>query len=172
MSEFLLLCADSALWDSTTTATWGFLDFCPKVTQFQVHIITQGQLATLSQVGAWGDAEKPHQDMAFLLIVPSLAIGCKWVFRLTAMWMHPHQVYLPTLADVVLKLLLLADEGADWSYAYIRMNDAVAHTPLSSEGHIGIKASDLPSWNTCGFLHQLHMLQLLQCRGGWFAQMG
>ena len=58
--------------------------------QFQVHTITQGQLTALSQAGAWGDMEKPHQDMAFLLIVPSLAIGCKQVFGLTAVWTHPH----------------------------------------------------------------------------------
>ena len=53
----------------------------------------------LSQAEAWGDVEKPQQDMAFILIVPSLAVGCEQVFRLTAMWAHPHQAHLPTLAD-------------------------------------------------------------------------
>ena len=43
------------------------------------------------------------------------------------------------------------------------MNNALAHVPLSSEGHIGIMTSDLPSWNTCSCLHQLYMWQLLQC---------
>ena len=65
------------------------------------HVLTQGQLTILSQVGAWGDVEKPHQDMAFLLMAPSLAVGYEWVFGLTAMWMHPCQVHLPTLADTV-----------------------------------------------------------------------
>ena len=51
------------------------------------------------------------------------------------MWKHAHQAHLPMLADAGRMLLLLADEGADWPYAYIRMNDAVAHTPLSSVGH-------------------------------------
>ena len=79
--------------------------------------------------------------------------------------MHPCQVCLPTLADVAQKLLLLADEGANWPYAYIRMNDAMAHMLLSSKGHIGIMTSDLPSWNACGCLNQLCMWQLLQCGG-------
>ena len=116
-------------------------------------------------MGAWGDAEKPHQDMAFLLIVPSLAVRCKQVFRLAIMWMHPHQVHLPTLVDVMKKLLLLLDEGAHWPYAYIRMNDAMAHMLLSSVWHIGTMTGDLPSQNACGHLHQLCVQQLLQCRG-------
>ena len=138
MSKFSLLCIDSALWNPSTSATWGSLDFCPKVMQFCIHIITQGQLTALSHVGAWGDVEKPCQDMAFLLIAPHLAIGCKWVFGLTAMWLHPCQAHLPTLADAAWKLLLLANEGTNWPNAYIRMNDVVAHVPLSSVGHIGV----------------------------------
>ena len=102
--------------------------------------------------------------MAFLLIAPSLAIGCEWVFRLTAVCMHPCQVCLPTLADAAQKLLLLADEGTNWPYAYITMNDAMAHAPLSSVGHIGVMTGDLPSWNACSHLHQICMWQLLQCR--------
>ena len=109
--------------------------------------------------------EKPGQDMAFLLIVPSLAVGCEQVFRLTAMWMHPCQAHLPMVVDAAQKLLLLVDEGANWPYAYIRMNDAVAHMLLSSVGHIGVMTSDLPSQNACGCLHQICMWQLLQCEG-------
>ena len=104
--------------------------------------------------------KKPHQDMVFLLIAPCLAVRCEWVFRLTTVWMHPGQVCHPTLADVVQKLLILADKGADWPYVYIRMNDAMAHVPLS----IGIMTGDLPSQNTCGHLCQLCVWQLLQCR--------
>ena len=119
MSKFSLLCADSSLWDPTTSATLGSLDFCPDVTQFQVHTITQGQLTTFSQVGAWGDTEKSYQDMAFLLIVPSLAIGCKWVFGLTTMSTHSCQVCLPTLADVAK------------SYCYWQMKVLTGHMPTS-----------------------------------------
>ena len=80
--------------------------------------------------------------------------------------MHPHKVHLPTLVDLAQKLLLLADEGANWPYAYTRMNDTMAYAPLSSEQHIGIMTSDLPSQNACGHLRQLHVWQLLQC-GVW-----
>ena len=172
MSEFFLLCADSALWDPTTSATWGSLNFCPKVTQFQVHTITQGQLTTLSQVGACRDVEKPHQDMAFLLIVTSLAIGCEWVFGLTAMWMHPHQIHLPPW-QMWLK-----------SYCYWQMKVPTGHMPTSKW--------TMP-WPTCCFpvrgtlaswlVTYLVGMPVAACannlcgsccnaEAGWFAQMG
>ena len=38
------------------------------------------------------------------------------------------------------------------------MNDAMAHTLLSSKGHIGVMTGGLPSMNTCGHLHQLQVV--------------
>ena len=69
------------------------------------------------------------------------------------------------LVAVARKLILLANKGTNWPYAYVRMNDAVAHAPLSSEGHIGVMTSGLPSRNSCGHLQQLQVWQLLQCGG-------
>ena len=165
MSNFSLLCTDVGLWDTSTKATWGSLDFCPVVTWFQMHTITQTQLTILSQAGAWGHAKKLQQDMAFVFIVPCLAIGCKWVFGLTAMWAHTHQAHLPTLVDAAQKLMLLVNKGPSWPYAYAQIHDTVAHMPLSSEGHIGIMTDGIPSMNACSHLDQLQVQKLLQCRG-------
>ena len=166
MSNFSLLSTDVGLWNTSTKATWGSLDFCPAVMWFQVYIISQTQLTTLSQAGAWGDTEKPRWDMALGLIVPSLAIGCQWVFGLTAMWVHPQQTHLHTLGEVAHKLILLANKGPNWPYAYVQMNDAMAHAPVSSEGYIGIMTDGMPSTNACGHLDQLQVWKLLQC-GNW-----
>ena len=48
----------------------------------------------------------------------------------------------------------------------MQMNEAVAHVPLTSEGHIGIMTDGIPGRNACGQLDQLHMQKVLQC-GGW-----
>ena len=45
------------------------------------------------------------------------------------------------------------------------MNDAMAHVPLSSEGHIGIMTDGIPSMNACSCLDQLQVWRLLQCGG-------
>ena len=99
MSEFSCLCTDTALWEPTSSATWGSLNFCLLFHWFNVHAIKQTQLTTLSQAGAWGTLEKPRNDMAFLLITPSLAIGCQMIFGLMEMWAHPHQACLASLVE-------------------------------------------------------------------------
>ena len=81
-----------------------------------------------------GWCKKPQQDMVFVLIAQSLAIGCEWVFGLTAMWVHPCQACLPTLcrleADVAgqqrpkLALFLCMDERCHGPHALVR--DALA----------------------------------------------
>ena len=76
-------------------------------------------------------------------------------FSLTAVWVHPCQAHLPTLTDAAQKLMLQADEGPNWPYAYTWMNDAMAHMPLSSEGHIGIMTDSIRSMITCSCLDQL-----------------
>ena len=129
----------------------------PPVLCYVKHTITQRKLTALSQVGAWGDMEKPQQDMTFNFIAPSLSVGCKWVFSLTTIWVHPHQTCLPTLVGVAWKVMLLANEGTNLPHAYAWMNDTMAHIPLSSEGHIGIMTGGLPRMNACGHLNQLQV---------------
>ena len=99
MSEFLLLCADATLCDPTSSATWGSLNFCLLIQQFKVHTIQQALLTALSQAGAWGNTEKPRNNVAFLLITPSLAVGCERIFGLMAVWVHPHQTYLMSMVE-------------------------------------------------------------------------
>ena len=117
MSNFSLVCMNVGLWDTSTKATLRSLDFCLVVMQLQVHAIMQTQLTFLSHAGPGEMWKSPQWDMAFVLVVPSLAIRCEWVFGLTAVWAHPHQANLPTLADATQRLMLLADEGANWPYA-------------------------------------------------------
>ena len=95
----------------------------------------QAQLNTLSKVGAWGDVEKPQQDMAFLLISPSTDSGAERFFGIVMVWAHPCQACYHNLEVAAHKLVLLADGHADWPYIFIQMSDTVSHVPLSSEGH-------------------------------------
>ena len=131
----------------------GGLEFCPLIQWFRVHTIKQIQLTVLSQAGAWGNAEKARKDTASLLIAPGLAIGCKRIFSLVVMWVHPYQVHLVSLVEVAQCLVLLTDEGPDWPYTFIQMNNAILHALLSSKGHPSILMGGKPQRNPCGFLH-------------------
>ena len=61
MSEFSQLCTDTVLWDPTSIATWGSLNFCLLIQWFNVHTIKQTQLTTLLQIGAWGEHGKAQE---------------------------------------------------------------------------------------------------------------
>ena len=162
MSKFSLLWTDATQWDPTTRPTLGSLEFCPMITQLQVHTIMQTQLTALSQAGAWGEVEKPQWDMAFLMIVPSNKAGSDQVFCLAAMWVHPHQGCLSTLVEAAWKLMLLVDNGPDCPYTFIHMNDTILHMPLYNKGHISTMTDGIHSTYACGRLHQLQVWKLLQ----------
>ena len=122
----------------------------------------QVQLNTLSQAGMLGDVEKPWWDMAFVLIVPSIAVGYKSVFGLVVVWAHPCQACYHTLEEVAHKLVLLVDESADWAFAFVQINEALSHVPLSSEGHVSTMMDGVPSAEAQGQPHQLQICKLLQ----------
>ena len=119
-----LISADASLWELVTKARWSSHDFCLVVKSFQVQVITQEQLNTISLAGALGDVGKAQWDMVFLLIAPSLTIRSKRVFGLPTVWAHPCQVCFQALEKAAHKLVLLADKSMDWPYAFIQLNDA------------------------------------------------
>ena len=81
------------------------------------------------------------------------------------MWAHPWQAHLHTLEEAFHKLLLLVDNGPDWPYTFLQMNNTMSHAPLSSEEHIGLMIDGMPSTNACSWLHQLQVWKLLQHGG-------
>ena len=42
--------------------------FSPRLQQFHIMSLTQSVLSSLTSLKAWGDAEKFHNDIAFLLV--------------------------------------------------------------------------------------------------------
>ena len=164
MSNFMLLSAEASLWELMTKLRWRLHDYCLVVTNFQVWAIKQAQLDTLSQAMAWGDAEKPQWDMAFLLIMLSITPEHKRIFSLINAWAHPCQACYTTLADAVCRLVLLMDGSANWVYAFVQLNEVLSYAPLSSVGHISAMTDGTQSADPHGQLHQLQVHKLLQCK--------
>ena len=61
--------------------------------------------------------------------------------------------------------MLLVDIGTDWPYAFVWLNHAISHAPLTNEGHVSAMMDGVPSMDTCGWLHQLQVHKLLQHKG-------
>ena len=89
-------------------------------------------------------------------------MGCERVFGLVAVWAHPCQAHYHSLEDAAHKLVLLVEESSDWAHAFVWLNEALSHVPLSSEGHIRTMVDGAPSADTHGQLHQLQICKLLQ----------
>ena len=144
MSDFMLLSADSSLWETMTKLGWGVHDFCLVVTNFQVRAITQAQLDILSLVMVWEDTKKPLWDMVFLLITLSNTSGYERIFGLVTVWAHPCQACYTTLADATHKLILVMDGRANLVYAFVQLNEVLSHAPLSSVGLISTMTDGAP----------------------------
>ena len=71
----MLLSTHIRLWEASTKAKWGLLDFCLAVMHFQVQAIMLAQLNALSQVVALGKTGKPQWDMAFMLVATRIDAG-------------------------------------------------------------------------------------------------
>ena len=84
------------------------------------------------------------------------------IFRLAVVWAHPHQGCLSTLVEAAWILMLLADDGPDWPYAFVCMSDTMLHVPLFDNRHISTMMDGVHSVNACGWLSQLQLWKLLQ----------
>ena len=87
------------------------------------------------------------------MIVPSANTGGEQIFGLTAVWAHPHQGQLTTLAEAAHKMALLMDDSLDWPYAFVCMSSTTCYVPLSDAGHLSTMTEGTHSINVCGCLH-------------------
>ena len=124
--------------------------------------MTQAELSLLTNSGTWGDIEKFHSDLAFILILPEEVIAGEVVFGLAIVWVHPYQACIPTLDEAARELSLLTTSSKSLAYAFVCLNGDAQHVPLSKEGHLSMMIKGPPSRSSCGHLCQLKECLLLQ----------
>ena len=155
MSKFSLLLTDICLWEASIKSQVGFawlLSSGNAIPGVGDYTSTAGH--PLPGRGLGRGREAPA---GYGLHADNTKYWCQveWVFGLTAVWAHPCQAHHHTLEETAHKLLLLADDGPDWPYTFLWMNDTVSHVSLPIKGHISIMTDDMPSTNACSQLHQL-----------------
>ena len=96
MSNFEFFSKDPSQWGKTFASIWGHLDICPLLNQFHLASITYPELSSLTSLRAWGDAEKFHSDISYLLVstedeaMPDRAYGLStvWVNSVSGQGLH------------------------------------------------------------------------------------
>ena len=157
-------------WDEMYQSSWGCHDICPLLRWFHITQVTQSGLSSLTHWQAWGDFERFHSNMAFLLILPKEGIAEERVYGLTVVWVHPFQARVPTLDKVAKNLTLLASGSSNWPYAFMCFHVDAHHLPPPKEGHLSVMTDGMPSNIPCGQICQLEIHLFSIWRAGWYTQ--
>ena len=155
MADYAFFSQGSDQWGKDLASLWGHLDICPLLQQFHITSLTQLELFSLTSLKAWGDTEKFHNDIAFLLVSAKEEATGDRMYGLSTVWVNPYQARVPTVEEAVRELTTLVSSGPDWPYALVQLNEDTCHVPFPREGHLGVLPERGTDSTTCGRISQL-----------------
>ena len=137
MTEYAFFAEKADRWGKDMASLWGNFNICPQLHQLELPCHSQAELFSISSLKVWGDAQKPHHDTAYLLV---------WVedtkrdrhYSISLVWVHPNQVRVAAMEEVVEKLTVFTSSGADWPYALAQLCKDPHHAPLPKNKHLGV----------------------------------
>ena len=159
MSEFEFFKERAERWGDSMKALWGSLGICPPTNHIGLPHHTAGELHSIGHLKVWGDAQKLHLGMAYLLV---------WVddtseagnYGMAIVWIDSHQARMVLMGEALETLSSLTPEGSDWPYVLIQSYEGANHTPLPKDRHVCVLPQgevESPS----GQISQLKVCQLL-----------
>ena len=148
---------DSSWWWENFASMWGHLGICLLLNQFHLAFITYSELSSLTSLRAWGDAEKFHSNIAYLLVSAKDGVTSDRVYGLSAIWVNSYQARISTVEEVVRQLTTLVSSGPNWSYALVWLNGDTHHVPLPREGHLSVQPEGGTGSTTCRMVSQLEV---------------
>ena len=159
MSEFKFFVGRVDRWGDSMWALWGSLGICPPIDHIGLPQHTAEELHSISCLKVWGDVQKLHHSMAYLLV---------WVddtseagtYGMAIVWISSLQARVFLMVEALEMLSSLTSEGSDWPYILIQLYESANHMPLPEDRHIYIlpqEKAESPS----GQISQLKICQLL-----------
>ena len=139
---------------------WENLNICPQLHWLKLLCHTQAELSSISSLKVWGDVQKPHHDIAYLLIWVENTMKDRH-FGISIVWVNPNQVRAATMEEAVKKLTACTFSGTDWPYALAQLYEGPCHVPLHKDGHLGILPQGGAKETPFGWISQLKACQLL-----------
>ena len=140
---------------------WEHLTICPSLKQFHISSITQSELSSLTSLKVWGDKEKFHNDIIFLLVSAKEEATGDRKYGLSTIWVNPCQARVHSMEEMVRELTAWVSSGPDWPYALVWLNEDICHAPLPKEGHLGVLPQGGTNLTACRRTSQLEVCQLL-----------
>ena len=141
---------------------WGSLSICPLLDHVDLQYHMVGELLSISCLKVWGDTQKPHSGMAYLLVkVEDSSEGRG--YSLALVWISPCQARASTMEEALGILSICTSNGLNWPYVFIQLYEGANHVPLPKDKHLGI-LSQGNAESPCGQISQLEVCQLLSAR--------
>ena len=135
-------------------------NICPHLHQLELPCHSQVELFSISSLKVWGDVQKPHHDIAYLLVQVE-DVKRDRCYAISLVWVHPNQVRAATMEEAVEKLITFTSSGADWPYALAQLCEDLHHAPLPKNKHLGVLPQGKLQETFCGWISQLEVHQLL-----------
>ena len=137
MSEFKFFKERVARWGDSMQALWGSLGICPPTDHIGLPHHTVEELHSIGHLKVWGDVQKLHLSMAYLLV---------WVddtseagtYGMAIVWINSCQARMFSMAEALEMLSSLTSEGSDWPYVLIQLYEGANHMPLPKDRHVCI----------------------------------
>ena len=159
MTEYKFFAKWEERWGDNMRTLWGSLSICPLLDHVDLQYHMAGELLSISCLKVWGDNQKPHGGMAYLLVrVEDSSEGRG--YSLALVWISPHQAWASMMEEVLGILSTCTSNGLDWPYVFIQLYEGANHAPLPKDKHLSI-LSQGNAESPCGQMSQLKVCQLL-----------
>ena len=149
-------------WSDSMRALWGSLSICPLLDHMDLQYHMVGELLCISCLKVWGDTQKPHDSLAYLLVRVEDASEVKG-YGIAVVWISPHQAQASMMEEALRIVSTCISSGPNWPYVLTQLYEGTNHASLPKDKHLGV----LPQGKVespCGQISQLEVCQLLSAR--------
>ena len=138
----------------------GDLSICPHLDYLELPYHTPGELLSISHLKVWGDAQEPHNNMAYLLVHTEGNSEAE-SYGMALVWTSCHQAWVSTMEEALGTLSTCISSGPDCPYVFAQLHKGSNHTPLPKDKHLGILPQGKAKKSPYGWISQLKVCQLL-----------
>ena len=128
---------------------WGNLNICPQLYWLELPCHSQAELFSISSLKVWGNIQKPHHDIAYLLVWVENTMKDRH-YGISFVWVNPNQVRAATMEEVVERLTACTSSGTNWPYTLVQtVQGPLPHTTPQGQapGHpTSGKGRENPLW--------------------------
>ena len=160
MTEYAFFAEKADRWGKDMASLWGNFNICPQLHWLKLPCHSQAELFSISSLNVWGDAQKPHCDIAYLLVQVENTKKERH-YGISLVWVHSDQVRATAIKEAVEKSTTCTSSGANWPYILAQLCEDPHHASLSKNKHLGILPQGKAQETFCGKISQLEVHQLL-----------